>query len=116
VGALLAAGVGQDSDHGADSGAGFKQALAHQMGNDLVRCIGIDLEFFAQGADGGERVTGAQLAGDHGFFRRVDDLLEERDAGAEVDAERNHMCTMTVSTLNCKKKILESWLCFDAQP
>jgi hypothetical protein len=26
------------------------------------------------------------------------------------------MCTMTVSTLDCKKKILESWLCFDAQP
>jgi hypothetical protein len=25
------------------------------------------------------------------------------------------MCTMTASTLNCKKKILESWLCFDAQ-
>ena len=51
VGALLAAGVGRHGDDGADAGAGFKQALADQVSDDLVCGVGIDLEFFAEGAD-----------------------------------------------------------------
>jgi hypothetical protein len=40
------------------------------------------------------------LARNHGLLRRVDDLLEQRDAGAERNAKGDHMCTITDSTGN----------------
>jgi len=77
-GCALAAGVGQD-DHGADSGrVSSRPSLTRWQRSCALYWI--DLEFFAQGADGGNGYR-AQLAGDHGFFRRVDDLLEERTPG-----------------------------------
>jgi hypothetical protein len=98
LGALFATGVGEGRDYGADAGMGFEQAFGDEMGDDLVGGVGVDLEVFAEGADGGEWVSGAELAGDHGLLGCVDDLLEEGDAYAEWDAEGNHVCTITRST------------------
>ena len=36
LGALLAGGVGQHGDDGADAGTSFEQPFTDQMGNDLV--------------------------------------------------------------------------------
>jgi hypothetical protein len=40
------------------------------------------------------------LAGYHGALRGVNDLFEKGYAGTECDAEGDHMCTITDSTLN----------------
>ena len=98
LGALLAAGVGEGGDYGADAGMGFEQAFSDEVGDDLMGGGGVDLEVFAEGADGGDWVSGAELAGDHGLLGGVDDLLEEGDADAEWDAEGNHVCTITRGT------------------
>src|SRR5258708_5440183 len=84
---LFAAGVWEGREYCADAGMGFEQAFGDEVGDDLVGGVGVDLEFFAEGADGGEGVSGAELAGDHGLLGGVDDLLEEGDAYAEWDAE-----------------------------
>jgi hypothetical protein len=110
LGALLAGRVGQRGDDGADAGAGFEQPLGDEVGDDLVRGVGVDLELLGQGADGGEGIAGAQLAGDHRLLGGVDDLLEERDAGAELDAKRDHVCTITDSTAIAQGIFAISWL------
>jgi hypothetical protein len=55
----------------------FENAFVHELHNDFVSGIGIDLQRFAEFAHGGEGVTGAHLAGDYGLFGGVDDLLVE---------------------------------------
>ena len=100
LGALFFGGVGEWSDDSADAGAGFEQALGDQVRDDLVRGVGIDLEVFGEDADRREGIAGAKLAGDHRLFGGVDDLLEERDAGAELDSERDHSSTITDSTVS----------------
>jgi len=97
--ALFAAGIGQDGDDGADAGASFKQAFVDEVSDDLVGGVGIDFEFLAERAHGRKGIAGAELAADHGFFGCVDDLLEERDAGAVWNAEGDHVCTITRSTV-----------------
>ena len=77
-------------DDGANSSAVFQQAFSQQLRDDLVRGVGIDFEFFAERADGGERVAGSHLARDHGLLGGVDHLLKERDARPELDTEGDH--------------------------
>ena len=98
LGALFAGGVGEGGDDIADAGAGFEEAVADELGDDLVGGVGVDLEFAAKGADRGEGVAREELARDHRLLRGVDDLLEERDARPEVDSEWNHSSTITRST------------------
>ncbi len=102
LGALFAGGVGERGDDVAYSGAGLEEAVADQLSDDFVGGVGVDLELAAEGADGGKGIAGEKLAGDHRLLRGVDDLLEERDAGPEVDAEGNHSCTITHSTASCE--------------
>src|SRR5215475_2928665 len=52
--------VGHDST---ESRPNFKEAHCEQPINHFVRSIGIDFEFFAQGAHGRERVAWAEPAG-----------------------------------------------------
>jgi hypothetical protein len=87
LGALFAGGVGTGGDDVADAGASFEEAVADQLRDDLVGGVGINLELAAEGANGGKGVAGKELAGDHRLLRGVDDLLEERDAGPELDTE-----------------------------
>ncbi len=99
LGTLLAGGVGERGDDVAYAGTGLEKAVADQLRYDLVGGVGVDLELAAEGADGGKWVAGEELSGDHRLLRGVDDLLKERNAGPEVDAEGNHSCTITHSTL-----------------
>ena len=99
LGALPAGRVGTRGDDVADAGASLEEAVADELRDDLVGGVGIDLELAAQSADGGEGIARKELAGDHRLLRGVDNLLEERDAGPEVDAEGNHNCTITHSTV-----------------
>jgi hypothetical protein len=103
LGALFAAGVGEGRNYSADAGMGFEQTFGDEMGDDLMGGVWVDLEVFAEGADGGEWISGAELAGDHGLLGGVDDLLEERDAYAECDAEGDHVCTITRGTAVCEE-------------
>jgi len=98
-GAFFACGVRAGGDDVADAWPGFEKAVADKLRDDLVGGIGIDLEFAAEGTNRGEWVAGKKLTRDHRLLRRIDDLLEERDAGPEMDAERNHDCTITHSTV-----------------
>lgn len=102
--ALFARRLGERGDDGADSGKRFEEPFGDEMRDDFGRSVGIDFQIFAERADRGEGVTWTELPGDHGAFCRIDNLLEERDAGAKLDAEWNHMCTMTDSTVDVKKK------------
>ena len=47
LGALFPAGFGKDGNDRADAGTGLEQAVIHQVGNNLVCRVWIDLEFFA---------------------------------------------------------------------
>ena len=97
-------GVAWRGDDRADSGMRFKQTVGEQRGDDLVRGVGVDVRFAAECADRGERVSGTELAGDDSPGGGVDDLLADGDAGAKMDDERNHMCTITASTPRKHKK------------
>lgn len=107
--AFFAGRVGARGDDVADTGAGFEKAVTDELRDDLVGGVGVDLEFAAEGADRREGLAGKELAGDHRLLRGVDDLLEERDAGPEVDAEGNHNCTITHSTAIVKNYMLERY-------
>ena len=61
----------------------FKQTVGEQRGDDLVRGVGIDVRLAAEGADGGEGVSGTKLAGDDSPGGGVDDLLADGDARGE---------------------------------
>ena len=87
----LASGrIGELGDNGANAGTHFEQPLINQVGHHFGGGVGIDFEFLAERADRGKGIAGAQLAGDHRLLRRVDDLVEEGDAGAKRDLERDH--------------------------
>ena len=86
------------SDHGADSGVQFKEAFGEQCGDDLVRGVGVDMLLAAEGSHRRKGVSRAELAGDDRTLGRVDDLLEDRNAGPKLDAEGCHVCTITDST------------------
>jgi hypothetical protein len=104
--AVLAGGVGEGGDDGTDAGMGFEESLVDEVGDYLVGGVGVDVELAAQGADGGEGIAGAKLAGDDGLLRSVDDLLEEGNTNAKWDPERNHVCTITCSTPKREEKFL----------
>lgn len=74
----------------AEARVNVEQALRDELADDFVRRIGIDFQLFAEFADGGKRVTGANLPGDHRLFCGIDDLFANRGAGFECDVERNH--------------------------
>ena len=90
--------AGDFSDNGANAGTRFKQAVCKQSCDDLVRGIGVDMGFAAERADRRKSVAGSQLAGNDGARRSENDLLADGNARPEVDAERDHVCTMTAST------------------
>ena len=80
---------------GTDAGADLKQSVRHQVRYDLVRCVGVDLEFPAQMPDRGKRISGSQLPDDDRLFRRVHDLLADGNARPEVDSEGDqNACTI----------------------
>jgi hypothetical protein len=98
-GTLGRGGLARKGDDGAGAGENFEEAFVEELRDDFVGGVGIDFEFGAEGTDGGEWVAGAELSGDQGAFRGVDDLLVEGGAGSEVDAKGDHFrCIMTPST------------------
>jgi hypothetical protein len=52
--------------------------------------VGIDFEFFAEETDGGECISGTQLAGNDALGGGVDNLLVKGDARPKVNAKRDH--------------------------
>ena len=77
-------------DEGAAAGLHGEEAIALEGGDDLVRGIGIDAELFAQGADAGEGVAGAELAGDDGLVHGIKHLLGDRLVALETYREGKH--------------------------
>jgi hypothetical protein len=71
--------------------ANFEEASVGETGDYFVGGVGIDLELFAEGADGREFVTGTELARDDGFGGSVDNLLVDGSAGLELHVKRNHL-------------------------
>ena len=65
----------------ADAWQDFQHPLAHQLRNDFMGRIGVDLQLFAQCADRGERVAGPHLARNNRLLRGIDYLLINRDTG-----------------------------------
>jgi hypothetical protein len=92
-------GVAERGDDGADAGVGLEEVFGEESGDDLGGGVGVDVGFAAEGADGGEGVAGTKLAGDDGALGGVDDLLGDGEAGLELDAEGDHVCTITDSTV-----------------
>ena len=81
------------------------------MGDDFVRGIGIDLKGLAESAHRREGVAGTHLAGHDGLLSGIRGLLVKRDAGLKDQAERDHKCIITDSTVKCKEKFgRASWL------
>jgi len=68
--------------------------------------VGIDLQFLAERADAGKRVSRTKLAGDDSLGGSVDNLLGESDAGLEDQAEWDHKCIITASTARMQEKTL----------
>src|SRR5450631_2185590 len=73
-----------------NSWSGLQQPGSNQVRDDLVSRIWIDLEFLAEEAHRGKRVSRTQLPGNHRLLRGIDDLLVQRNAWSKVHAERNH--------------------------
>jgi hypothetical protein len=80
----------------------LEDAFGDQLDDYLVGRVWIDFQGFAEFANRRKRITWTHLAGDHGFFGGVDDLLVEGEAGFERDAEGDHLCIMTASTVKGK--------------
>jgi hypothetical protein len=54
-------------DNGDRAGANFEEARVGETGDYFVGGVGIDLELFAEGADGRKFVARTELAGDDGL-------------------------------------------------
>ena len=91
------------SDHRDGARANFEEAGFGEASDDFVGCVGIDFEVLAEGADGGKFVAGAELAGDDSLGCGVDDLLVDGAARFEVDVEREHGCTVAISTGSARR-------------
>jgi len=74
-------------DHRTDTRTHFKEAFLDEMLDDLVCCIGVDLQVGSQGAYGREGLAGKKLAADEGFRRGVDHLIEYGFAGTQCQLE-----------------------------
>lgn len=110
AGAFGGGGWARRGDDGSGADARFEKAFGHKLGDDFVGGVGVDFEFFAEGADGGEWFVGAELPGDDGAFDGIDDLLEEGSAGAQGDPERDHLCVLCgVGRWDCKGCAGESY-------
>ena len=84
---VFGGGAGGFLDDGTDAGQGLEEAAGHQVGNDLVGGVGVDAEFLAELADGGEAGTGGELALEDRLLHGVDDLFVDREAGLELNLE-----------------------------
>jgi len=89
----------QSGDDGADAGVRLEELFGEQSSNDFGGGVGIDVGFAAERANGGKWVSGPQLTGDDGTLGGVNNLVRDGNARAKLDAERNHVCTITASTL-----------------
>ena len=94
-------------DHCTDSGVRFEKAFGEQRGDDLVCSVGVDVLFAAEGSHRRKGVSRTELAGDDCTLGRVDDLLEDRNAGPKLDAEVCHVCTITDSTVDVQDEFLK---------
>ena len=117
LGSFCTAGFWQLRDNGPNPWSGFQQACSYEVRYHLVCSVGIDLQLFAERADGRERISAAHLSRDDRLFGSVDNLLVQRYAGTKVDAKRNHTRTITRSTptsssLSACEGFGSSLLCF----
>jgi len=97
--------AGQSGDDGTDAGTRLDDALRQERGYNLGGGVGIDVGFAAENTDRGKGISGLQLSGDDCTLGSVNNLLEDGDTGPKLDAERNHVCTITASTPFCKLKM-----------
>ena len=77
-------------DHRSNSREALEQTIREEPGHHLVRGVGIDLEFLTKKTNRGKRISRAELSRNDRFLRGIHDLLVQRNARPEVDAERNH--------------------------
>ena len=106
--AFLAGGIGQRRDHRADARARLQQALAHQVGDDLVRRVGIDAKFSGERAHRRKGLARTHLPGDDRPLGGVDDLVRDGQAGLNRDEERCHVCISTTSTHSLQAIIFDT--------
>ena len=87
-------------DARADARVHLQQAERGQLRDGLLRGVGVDAQRLAERADRRKGVAGLQVAADHRARDRRHELLVDGHAGHEVDAERQHKCISTTSTLD----------------
>ena len=86
-------------NHGTQPGPHFEQPLVDQVRDDFVRGVGVDPQSLAQGANRRKRIAWPNLSRDQSLLGGINNLLGDRNARLQRDAERDDVCTITPSTL-----------------
>ncbi len=82
-------------NHGTDSRPRFQPTLLDQVLHDFVGGIGMDLEVGRERAYRRERLPGLEFPADEGFYRSEHDLVEDRLARLQREAQECHRRTVT---------------------